>query len=347
MHRATPALVVAGLAILLAGPALGLAQPTVPGDGSWTVPRTPNGRPDLQGYWTTQTFTPLQRPEHLADKEFYTGEEAVALDQELIAAGVDPLAGSTVATADAEERARRLYQTNRDPSYVHYDNSVWLRTDVPKGLSSRRTSLITSPSDGRIPPRTAAAVAQAEAAAEARRDRDPFEGYHTRPLSERCYVWPHNGPPLLPPAYNDIHQIFQTDDHVVVYTELTNNLPRIIPLDGRPFIPDTIRLYPGDSRGRWEGDTLVVESTNFNGRTRFQGSGTGLHVVERFTRVSEDTILYEFTVDDPDTWTSPWSAEIPMIKTEGPMWEFACHEGNYDIYHILEIYRNLDNRGER
>ncbi len=147
---------------------------------------------------------------------------------------------------------------------------------------------------------------------------------------------------MLPTAYNDIHQIFQTPDHVVVFTELSNNSPRIIPLDSRPPISDKIRQYPGDSRGHWEGDTLVVETTHFTDKTRFRGSSAALHVVERFTRADADTVLYEFTVDDPTYWTSPWSAEIPMVKTEGPMFEYACHEGNYDIRHILEIYRNLE-----
>jgi hypothetical protein len=147
---------------------------------------------------------------------------------------------------------------------------------------------------------------------------------------------------MLPPAYNDIHQILQTPDHVVIFTELNNSLPRIIPLDGRPALPDGIQLIPGDSRGRWEGDTLVVESANFTDKTRFRGSSAALHVTERFTRVDAETIRYEFTVDDPTTWAQPWSAEIPMVATEGPMYEYACHEGNYDIRHILEIYRNLE-----
>ena len=180
------------------------------------------------------------------------------------------------------------------------------------------------------------------AARQARRQRGAFDSYEIRPLSERCIVWPHSGPPMLPPAYNDIHQIFQTPDHVVVFTELNNNSPRIIPLDGRPFISDKIRQFPGDSRGRWEGDTLVVETTNFTDKTRFQRSSEALHVVERFTRIDADTILYEFTVDDPTSWTSPWSAEFPMVKTEGPLFEYACHEGNYDVRHLLEIYRNLE-----
>ena len=320
----------------------GQAQDGADAPPAWTVPRTPDGRPDLQGFWTTQTFTPLERPEHLAGQEFFTEEEAAALHQQLTAEGVDPSARGPINLEDAEDREKSLYQTNRDPSYVHYDNEIWLRTPVPKGLSSRRTSLITDPPDGRVPPRTPEAEQRAAAAREARRQGGAFDGYETRPLLERCLVWPHNGPPMMPTAYNDIHQIFQTPDHVVVFTELTNNSPRIIPLDSRPPISEKIRQYPGDSRGHWEGDTLVVETTHFTDKTRFRGSGAALHVVERFTRVDADTVLYEFTVDDPTYWTSPWSAEIPMVKTEGPMFEYACHEGNYDIRHILEIYRNLE-----
>ncbi len=311
-------------------------------DAAWTLPRLPDGQPDLQGFWTTQTFTPLERPRHLGDKAFFTEEEWAALQAQLTAEGVDPLAGSVINIEDPEERERRLYQDNRDPSYVHYDNELWLRTPVPKGLSTRRTSLITDPPNGRIPATTPEAEARAAARAEARRGVDPFQGHETRPLSERCIVWPHNGPPMLPPAYNDIHQIMQTPDHVVIFTELNNSLPRIIPLDGRPALPDSIQLIPGDSRGRWEGDTLVVESGNFTDKTRFRGSSAAMRVTERFTRVDAESIRYEFTVDDPTTWARPWSAEIPMVTTEGPMYEYACHEGNHDIRHILEIYRNLE-----
>jgi hypothetical protein len=147
---------------------------------------------------------------------------------------------------------------------------------------------------------------------------------------------------MLPPAYNDVHQVFQTSDYVVIHTELSNSLPRIIPMDGRPPLPDIIQIIPGDSRGHWDGDTLVVESRNFTDKTRFQGSSEGLRVVERFTRVGAEEIRYEFTVEDPTSWARSWSAEIPMLKTEGPMYEYACHEGNYDVPHILEIHRNLE-----
>ena len=320
----------------------GQAEEAADAAPAWTMPRLPDGQPDLQGYWTTQTFTPLERPEYLADREFFTEEEMAALNEQLTAEGVDPSARDAVAIEDYEARERRLYQVNRDRTYVHYDNEIWLRTAVPKGLSSRRTSLITDPPNGRIPPLTPEAEVRAAAEAEARSSPSAFDSHLTRPLPERCIVWRHEGPPNVPPAYNDIHQIFQTPDHVVVFTELTTNPPRIIPLDGRPHVPGAVRHYAGDSRGRWEGDTLVVETTNFNERRRFQGATEAMRVVERFTRVADDRIVYEFTVEDPDTWTRPWSAEIPMVTTEGPMYEYACHEGNHDIRHILEIYRNLE-----
>ena len=307
---------------------------------TWTLPRTPDGQPDLQGYWTTQTFTPLERPEYVAGKEFFTEEETAALQEQLTAEGVNPVARSAVNFEDAKARETRLRQTQEN---IHYDNAIWLRTSVPKGLSSRRTSLITDPPAGRIPPLTPKGAAQMAADQSERQQRPSnFESYETRPLMERCIVWTHEGPPMLPPAYNDIHQIFQTPDYVVVFTELGANAPRIIPLDGRPHIPDRIRQFPGDSRGHWEGETLVVETTNFVDRRSYRGSTGFRHVVERFTRVDADTIRYEFTIEDPTTWTRSWSGEIPMVKTEGPMFEYGCHEGNHDIRHILEINRNLE-----
>jgi hypothetical protein len=330
---------------LLAPPAIygqNVSNPATDDSQEWTTPRTPDGKPDLQGYWTTQTFTPLERPEHLAEKEFFTEEEVSSLQQQLTADGVDPSARDALNIEDPEARERRLYQVNRDSTYIHYDNELWLRTRVPKGLSSRRTSLIVDPPNGRIPPLTSTAEARLKATAAASQLPSAFDSHEHRPLPERCIVWRHEGPPMLPPAYNDIHQIFQTSDHIVIFTELGANPPRIIPLDERPHISDDIRQFPGDSRGHWEGDTLVVETKNFVERRRFRGSTETLNVVERFTRVADDKIDYEFTVRDPATWTSPWSGEIPMVSTEGPMYEYACHEGNYDIRHILEIYRNLE-----
>ena len=326
------------------------AQGDADGGSTWALPRTPDGRPDLQGYWTTQTFTPLERPDYLAGKEFFTEEEATAHHEQLTREWVDPSARDALTIEDREAREKRLLQTNRervdgvvDVGLADYDTNIWLRTPVPKGLSSRRTSLITDPPNGRIPPLTPKGAAQVAADQKTRRERlTHFDSYETRSWTERCIVWGHEGPPILPPAYNDIHQIFQTPDYVVVFTELAANAPRIIPLDGRPHLPDTIRQFVGDSRGHWEGDTLVVESKNFVERRSYRGSTKFRHVVERFTRVAPDMIRYEFTIDDPTVWTSSWSGEVPMVRTEGPMFEYGCHEGNHDVRHILEIHRNLE-----
>lgn len=333
------------IVFLSSNSALAQTQSNADAESTWTLPRTPDGQPDLQGYWTTQTFTPLERPERLAGQEFFTEEEMAALQEQLTAEGVDPLRRDAIATADPELREKQLYQANRDPSYVHYDNQVWLRTLVPKGLSSRRTSLITDPPDGKIPPLTPTAAVRVAAEQAARRGLSAFDSHETRPLMERCIVWTHEGPPILPPAYNDIHQIFQTPDYVVLFTELGANPPRIIPLDGRPYNSDKIRQFSGDSRAHWDGDTLVVETQNFVERRSYRGSSEFRQVVERLTRVDADTIRYEFTISDPTTWTSSWSAEVPMIRTEGPMYEYGCHEGNYDIRHILEIHRNMETQG--
>ena len=341
MRHSTLAASAALVAIALLAPASAAAQVEGGADGSaaWTMPRTPDGHPDMQGYWTTQTFTPVERPEHLGNQAFFTEEEVAELQRQLTAEGVDPLRRDALDIADDAAREEALYQENRDASYVHYDNQVWLRTPVPKGLSSRRTSLITYPRNGRFPPMTAQGAARV---AHERAMRNVFDGYETRPLMERCIIWAHEGPPMLPPAYNDIHQIFQTPDHLVLFTEIGTGLPRIIPLDDRPHLPETVRQFGGSSRALWEGDSLVVETTNFIARRNYRGSNQFRHVVERFTRVAEDTIRYEVTVDDPTTWTSRWSAEVPMIRTEGPMYEYGCHEGNHDIRHIQEINRNLE-----
>jgi hypothetical protein len=319
------------VAVAIAAVPLGAQAPSTASD-KWTPPRTADGRPDLQGIWTTQTYTPLERPARYAGQEFLTEAEAIELTRLLTQPGVDPLAGGIFAASD-EERRKRILQT--DPT--HYNNAEWLTTATPKALSSRRTSLIIDPPDGRIPAQTP----EARQRAAARRAASGFDSHENRPLQERCVIWTHEGPPMMPPPYNDIVQIFQTPGYVVLYRELATS-PRLIPMDGRPHIPDPIRRWIGDSRGRWEGDTLVIDTTNFTDKTAFQGSSAALHVVERFTRVSADRILYQFTVDDPATWTRPWTAEIPMLQTEGPLYEYACHEGNYGLVNTLKGARFAD-----
>ena len=230
MHHATRAALAAVVAIGFLAPVSASAQDQVRSDadgtGEWTLPRTPGGRPDLQGFWTTQTFTPLERPAHLGDKEFFTQEETAWLQQELTAEGVDPSAREILEIEDRTEIQRYKYQANRTPDerhHIHYDNEIWLRTPVPKGLSSRRTSLIIYPRNGRFPPLTPEAAARAAAAAAAQAHPSAFDSHQTRPLSERCIAWSHEGPPMMPPSYNDIHQIFQTPDHLVIFSELATN----------------------------------------------------------------------------------------------------------------------------
>jgi len=312
---------------------------------TWTPPRTPDGQPDLQGIWTSATFTPFERPANLAGKEFFTEEEAAQLKRLLTVEGVDPLARAALAADDDEQIRDRTRQTKEN---IHYDNAVWLTEKRQKSLSSRRTSLIVDPPDGRVPPTTPegqkreAERRRTSSFLVANNPEPSYDSYETRTLQERCLVWRHEGPPMLPPSYNDQLQIFQGPGYVVLLQEMSNNRARIIPLDGRPHLPQNIRQWPGDSRGRWEGNTLVVDTTNFTHKTHFEGSSEALHVVERFTRVDADTIRYQFTVDDPKTWAKPWSAEIPMMKSDGPLYEYACHEGNHDLAHILSDAREID-----
>ena len=279
------------------------------------APRAPDGPPSLQGIWTNATVTPLERPRELAEQGFFTEEEA----------------------AEYEAQARERNDADRRNSNPEADlrrayNDFWWErgTEV---VSSRRTSLIVDPPDGRIPPLTPQAQARAADRAEARR-LHPADGPEDRSLADRCITRGNNGPPMLPAGYNNNYQILQTQGYVVILIEMMHDA-RIIPLDGRPHLPENVRQWMGDSRGRWEGDTLVVETTNFTDKTNFRGSGENLRVVERFTRVDENTLLYQFSLDDPDSFTSPWSGEIPMKKAAGPIFEYACHEGNYSLANIL------------
>ncbi|MBV8903829.1 MAG: hypothetical protein JOZ22_09345 [Acidobacteriia bacterium] len=278
---------------------------------NWTVPRTPDGQPELQGFWTNATITPFERPAELASKAFLTPEEAAALEKQMLQNRVDrpPAAGDT-------------------GGY----NEFWYDRGT-KVVPSRRTSLIVDPPDGRIPPLTPEAQAKVDAARAAARQH-PADGPESRSLQERCILWPTAGPPMLPSGYNSMYQIVQGPGYVMIQVEMIHDA-RIIPLDGSPHLPPNVRQWLGDSRGLWEGDTLVVDTTNFTNKTRFRGATENLHLVERFTRTGPDTILYQFTVDDPKAFTRSWSAEIPMTKTSGPVFEYACNEGNYAMTDIL------------
>ena len=293
------------------------------GQAPWSQPRTPDGQPDLQGVWSNATLTPLERPAEFAGREFLTEKEQAEKEKAL------------------QPRTRASAGTEAHYDFLQYG----LDPLQAKRASSRRTSLIVDPPDGRIPPLTPEAKKRAAARAPARKQSGPFDGPESRSLSERCILMPGEGPPMLPEAYNSNLQFQQGPGYVAILQEEIHDV-RVIPLDGRPHLGPKIRQLMGDSRGRWEGNTLVVDTTNFTDQTNFRGSGENLHVVERFTRVAEDTILYEFTVEDPATWTRPWKGELPMVKTKGPIFEFACHEGNYGLANNLSGARAQEKAAE-
>ena len=278
----------------------------------WTVPRTPDGQPDLQGTWSNTTLTPLERPAELAGKPFFTEEEAAAWEKRTFA----NLTGDRRDGGPEADVAR---------SY----NEFW-RDRGTKVVGTRRTSLIIDPPDGRIPPLTPEAQKRVAATAKEMRQH-ATDGPEYQNLWVRCLT---RGLPMLPGPYNNDFEIVQTPGSVAILHEMIHDV-RIIPLDGRPHLPQDIRQWLGDGRGHWEGDTLVVETTNFSDKDNFRGSGGNLHLTERFTRTGPDTITYQFTVDDPTTFTRPWQGEVPMTRADGQIFEYACHEGNYALADIL------------
>jgi hypothetical protein len=292
---------------------------------AYNVPRTPDGQPDLQGFWTNATYTSLERPKNVT-KEFYTREEALEVAKR----------------AAAEENELTEPGTVAD---VHYDFTQF-GLDRSQGdmALNLRTSLIVDPPDGRLPPLSAEGQRRAAERAAARKSRGgPHDAVQNEPLGARCILMDRNGPPMLAGAYNNGYQIMQAPGYVMILTEMLHDA-RIIPLDRRPHLPPNVRQWTGSYRGRWEGQTLVVETTNLTDKFAFQGSSENMRLTERFTRVDEDTIRYQFTVDDPATWTRPWSAEVPWKKTIGPIFEHACHEGNYGLYNTLAGARAEEKR---
>jgi hypothetical protein len=306
----------AWVAAVITLPAGGQAPQKTSASKNGTTPRTPDGKPDLQGVWTNVTLTPLERPAELKDKAFFAS-----------AAEADQYAKDLIQRTNADRR-----DGGADADVGRAYNQFWYDRGT-KVIPALRTSLITDPPDGKIPALTPAAQARVTAQADARR-LHPADGPESRSLTERCIIWPTVGPPMLPGPYNNNYQIVQGPGYVMIVIEMIHDV-RIIPTDGRPHLPSNIRQWAGDSRGHWEGNTLVVDTTNFSNKTSFRGSDENLHLVERFTRAGPDTILYEFTVDDPSAFTKPWSAQIPMAKMEGPLVEYACHEGNYAMAGIL------------
>ena len=311
------------LAVLLAAALLAPAAATGQDDASdaWQVPRTPNGRPDLQGVWDFRSLTPLERPEALADQDVFSAEEAAQFTEERLAA------------LDKDQPG----PDGRIPLSGGYNDFWW---DYGRQLTGDlRTSLLVDPPDGRLPPLTPAARDRA-AARRTALGRDAY-GPEDRGAFERCILGFNAGPPMNPSAYNNNMQLFQTADHMVILNEMVHDA-RIVPLDGSGHLPDGVRQWRGDSRGHWDGDTLVIETQNFTDKTSFRGTGPGLHLVERFTRMAEGILLYEYTVTDPESFERAWSVAVPMQKNDLPVFEYACHEGNYGMLNLMVSARAED-----
>lgn len=285
---------------------------------SAAVPRMPDGHPDFQGIWTNATITPLERPAQFAGKLTASDEEATKYEKQ----NNDTLYG---------DRRSGNPEQDRDHAY----NSLFFDrgTQLARVDGVKRTSLIVDPPDGKIPPLTPEAQKKNAGRAQA---MQRFDRPQDRPLGERCLMGfgSTSGPPMLPVLYNNNYQIVQTPETIMILVEMVHDV-RFIHLDGRPHLPSNVRQWMGDSIGHWDGDTLVVDTTNFTDKTRFRGSSENLHVVERFTRVDAGTILYKVTIDDPTTFSKPWTLEYPFLATKGPVYEYACHEGNYAMPDIL------------
>ena len=311
-HRCLVAAFVVSALAVLAAPG-GFAQAPAGGAGEFAAPRTAWGDPDLQGRWTNTTTTPAGAARGPGGT------------------GVPDGRGARAARDEAGDVAREQRGVDPGTGETGSYNNFW----VERGVRMARTSLIVDPPEGRLPPLTPA-EAQRRPGREAYRSREPA-GPEDRNLYERCIS---RGLPgaMMPGFYNHNYQIFQAPGYVVIFVEMIHDA-RIVPLDGRPHADPRIRQWLGDSRGRWEGDTLVVETTSFipvNGRalTVF-GAGESTEIVERFTRIDEGTLDYEFTVSDPAEYTRPWTASIPMTSLDGLLYEYACHEGNYGLENIL------------
>ena len=297
---------IAVAAVLVVGAVPSLAQDE--------APRTAWGQPDLQGVWDFRSITPMQRPEDLADQAFLTAEELAELE-------------GAAADRDArlwQEEARRTEAGGNVGAY----NNFWMDRGL-KAVGTRRTSLIVYPPNGRMPSLTSPGQVRADARAEYRQEH-PADSWVDFSDGVRCILGFNAGPPFTPSAYNNNVQVFQTPDHLVIMTEMVNTA-RLIPLDGRPRLHPGVKQWSGDSRGYWEGDTLVIETRNFDQKRRWRNSTESMRLVERLTRVDAATLEYRFTVTDPETWTSPWTAAVPLVLNPEPMFEYACHEGNYSM----------------
>ena len=298
------------------------------GDQSWTVPRTVDGQPDLQGVWANNSATPLERPEALAGKATLSDEELAELKQtaeQLFGDGGDAAFADGVFEAALEGSDNYVSGDGGSGNY----STVWM---VDRDFESR-TSLITDPSDGRLPPLTAAGAAY-ESARDQRRDNPARDGAEDLSLQVRCITYSVPRVGGLGAGYNSYYQIFQAADYVVLHSEMIHD-SRVIPLNGGPHVADGIRQWHGDSRGHWDGDTLVIETANFSSKSLYRGASDNMHLVERFTRVGPEELEYEITITDPTVWTRPWTAMAPLTKSEDAVYEYACHEGNIGMAGIL------------
>jgi hypothetical protein len=314
------------VAALLLAPLVALGQGTA---NNWTPPRTADGVPDVQGIFTFRTITPLQRPQELAGKETLDGKEAAEFEEYRNRRQNRDL-------YNPEEGAPWAgYAPNAEGGVLSY-NEFWYERG--KELTKdKRTSLIVDPPNGRVPLNEA--TKKRLAIRRANSNSGFGNSHEDRSLSDRCIMGFNSGPPMISGAYNNNVQIFQVPGYVVILNEMVHNA-RIIPTDGRPH--GKLRQWAGDSRGHYEGDTLVIDTINFKRETSLTGSTADTHLVERFTRVDPDTLRYEFTVEDPNSYTRPWTAVMPMRRTDGPLFEYACHEGNYGLYNILAGQRKKE-----
>ena len=289
-------------------------------------------RPNLEGIWNSATATPLERPSELKDKPFFTPAEAAAWERQVAERNAEP--------SPAESAKRKGTGT-----YNTFYREFGTRT-----VKTLRTSIVTEPSDGRIPPLTPAAAEIKRRRLERQRS---FEHPEDLGLQDRCLSFLTAGPPMLPYSYNSNYQIIQTNAAIVIHAEMIHDT-RIVHLDGRAHLPSNIRSWMGDSIGRWEGDTLVVDTTNFNDGGGFYGDAGGnfgwdrnLHLVERFRLFDAETLLYAFEIDDPTAFTRPWKGELTMSRSAGNIYEFACHEANYSLTNMLTGYRAAERKRGR
>jgi hypothetical protein len=307
--------------VLLTIPALSAQNKT-----AWKTPRTPDGHPDLQGFWSNATRTPVERPAEFAGKATLTDAEAKAWEKKDAQAWQD-LDG----TSDGPLHATKGSTGTGAYNVLFYD----MGSELARVDGVKRTSMVVDPPDGKIPPRvppTGNRTATARAGS--------TDSVKDRGLSERCLFVGMVGPPMLPTLYNNNYQIVQTPDNVMILSEEIHDV-RIIRMNAKHLAQD-VRQWLGDSIGHWEGDTLVVETTNLTDRTRFRGSSRTLKITERFTRVDANNILYKATMEDESTWTKPWTLELPFAAIKGPIYEYACHEGNYAIEDILAGARKIE-----